>query len=202
MARLGARGAMLLAVVALGVLLVTPDLCQAHVRARYRADYTKRLTDLDTFFNAQALHFDNLKQGALDSVDAMTPLVNDPSKRDELLAEEEWARQVWIVLQPLPDQYKKEWDKMATSFRGRAALYFEKRSQQRDFQYFASFLRMSGELLAQQAMMHIVDSYWWLCSDPPDLAYVTGKALPGADEDAATAHEGFDQEYGKLRAMR
>ncbi len=201
MARPNVRGAMLLAVVVLGVLLVTPDLCQAHVRTRYRADYKAKLADLKELFNAQALHYDNLKQGALDTVDDMTPLVGDPDKHDELLAEEEWAHDVWLTIAPIPKAYTKEWNEMALAFRNRAALYFAKRAQQEEFKYQAAFMKMAGELLASQAMEHIVDAYWWLGGDPPDLAYVTGTAIPEGDDDAALAHEEFEVKTGKLSKM-
>jgi len=167
MNRLNVRGAMLLAVVVLGILLWT----------RCRADYKARLADLKELFNAQALHYDNLKQGALDTADDMTPLVGDPDKHDELLAEEEGAHDVWLSIAPLSKVYKTEWNKMAVAFRNRAALYFAKRAQQEEFKYQATWVTMAGELLAFEAMRHIVDAYWWLAPDPPNLAYVTSTAI-------------------------
>jgi len=166
MTRLNVR-AMLLAVVVLGILLWT----------RCRADYKARLADLKELFNAQALHYDNLKQGALDTADDMTPLVGDPDKHDELLAEEEGAHDVWLSIAPLSKVYKTEWNKMAVAFRNRAALYFAKRAQQEEFKYQATWVTMAGELLAFEAMRHIVDAYWWLAPDPPNLAYVTSTAI-------------------------
>jgi hypothetical protein len=132
----------------------------------------------------------------------MTPMVNDPDQREQLLAQEEWAHDVWLQIAPLPNQYEKAWDKMADAFRGRAALYFAKRSDKKEFLYVTIWFKMAGDLLTKQAMEHVVTAYFWLGGEPLDLDAVMNSAIAGADEDAATAHEGFDQEYGKLRALR
>jgi hypothetical protein len=201
MARPKVRVALLLAVVVLGVLAVAPGVCQAHVRASYRADYKHRLAALKHIFNVQASHYDNMKQGALDTVETMRPMLNDPDKREQLLAQEEWAHDVWLQLAPLPDQYRKTWDKMANAFINRRTLYFARRRDQGEFQYQATWIKMAGDLLVKQAMEHIVDAYFWLGGEPLDLDHVMTAAIDEGDNDAASAHETFDLAVPRVRGL-
>jgi hypothetical protein len=196
-----ARGAMLVTLMALGVMLLAPSVSQAHVRAAYRADYKHRLAALKQVFNVQATHFDNMKQGVLDTVDTMRPMLNDPDKHEELVAQEEWAHDVWLTLAALPSQYEKTWDKMAKAFISRRTLYFARRRDQREFEYQATWVKIAGDLLVKQAMEHVVDAYFWLGGEPLDLDRVMTAAIAEADSDAASAHETFDLAVPKVRGM-
>ena len=74
-----AHTVLLLFAMTLMVLMVMPGVSQAHVRAKYRADYKARLADITSKAMYWANKWSSFQEGPKNTALKMQPLVGDPT---------------------------------------------------------------------------------------------------------------------------
>jgi len=68
-----------LVLVAAGTVLFVPGTAAGHVKAKYRAEYTRQLTSLRKSFNVYAIQYDNAKDQSTSLAETLAPMIGDPA---------------------------------------------------------------------------------------------------------------------------
>jgi hypothetical protein len=190
----------ILALVAACTLLAVPGAAGAHVRAKYRTEYKRQLTQFNKAFNTFASSYDNSTADSRDRAAIMAPMVGVPEQRETLLAYEEAARQMYASFKDLPMQLSMKFGKSIDAFKAKARRYFSTAKQQRLFKKRCGLLKGYAYYLMWLGQDHAYESYKLLGQDPPAFE-AHAKALEDGDADAATGHEGWDKQRAALRGM-
>ena len=193
------RLTVILVLVAASLLLALPGAADAHVKARYRAEYKRQLATFESVFNTFAIKYDKLKDHSVNLAQTLAPMVGDPEQHDQLVDGENYALAVYGNHEQ-PRQVFQALEPKFEAFRQKASRYFASVSNQRRFKKAARDLRGSiGDLLVA-AYYYTYESFRALGMDPPALELAANNIAEG-DENAATAHERFDETLAALKKL-
>jgi hypothetical protein len=187
--------------VAASLLLAVPGIAGAHVKAKYRAEYKSELTLLNKGFMAFASNYDNMKEGSVDAAQDMAPMIGDPNQHEQLVAGENWCRNIYDTVNDKPVTWMTAYQKRVGAFMGKAQRYFAIATQRSKFKHACSRLQAASAMLIYSANVHLYESYRQLGFDPPHID-LSAQAVAAGDEDAATGHEGWDKWLAALRALQ
>jgi len=190
-----------LALVAAALLLAVPGVAGAHVKAKYKAEYRTRLTDLNGGLVAFARNFENMKEGAIGQAQTLAPMIGDGPQHDQLVAGENWCLGIYNRFKDGPKAWDYAYAKSINAFKGKAARYFATAAQQRTFKHACDEFKSYGGVLIELANEHVYDAYHELGYDPPNIDR-SAKAIADAEEDAATAREGWTRWLVALRSLQ
>jgi len=194
------RMIVILALVAACTLLAVPGTAGAHVRAKYRTEYKRQLTQFNKAFLTFASSYDNSSADSRYRAEIMAPMVDDPAQRETLLEHEAAALQMYNSFKDLPMELSMKFGKSINAFKAKAKRYFATAKQQRLFKKRCELLKSYASSLMWLGQDHVYESYKFLGQDPPAFES-SAKALEDGDADAATGHEGWDKQRAALRGM-
>jgi hypothetical protein len=128
-----AHTVLLLFAMTLMVLMGMPGISQAHVKAKYRADYKARLADITNKAMYWADDWSKFEDIPKNVALKMQPLVGDPTKHDAPVALEEYAGQFADTYMGQTLTYRFAFDRPVNAFKARAKLYFSTLAAQNKF---------------------------------------------------------------------
>ena len=196
-----AHTVLLLFAMTLMVLMVMPGVSQAHVRAKYRADYKARLADITNKAMYWANKWSSFQEGPKNTALKMQPLVGDPTKHDALVALEQYAGQFATTYTGLTMTYRLAFDAPVNAFKARAKLYFSTFAAQAKFKAACKRLdHGAGFHLIYLSYLRICDAARDLSWDPPLLDQCTQDLDRSFDEYSEGAYE-FDAASKTLRGL-
>ena len=192
MPKLHAHAVLLLLAVVLGVLLVMPGVGQAHVRTKYRADYSARLADITNKAMYWANKWSAFQEGPKNTALKMQPLVGDPTKHTALMALEQYAGGFASTYQGQSLEWRFAFDRPVNAFKARASLYFSTPAAQNKFKAAVKQLEHgAGFHVIFMSYLHICDAAKDLSWDPPLLDQST-QDLNQSFEDFSDGSADFD----------
>jgi hypothetical protein len=193
------RLTVILVLVAASLLLALPGAADAHVKAKYRAEYARQLASFESVFKTFAIKYDKLKDHSMKLAETLAPMVGVPEQHDQLVDGENYALFIYANHEQ-PRQAFRALEPKFEAFGQKASRYFASVRNQRQFKKTVRGLRGSfGDLLVA-AYYYAYVSFQALGMDPPALELSASNIAEG-DENAATAHERFDATLAALRKL-
>jgi hypothetical protein len=190
----------ILVLVTASMLLAVPGAATAHVKAKYRAEYTGRLTSFQKTFGSFAVAYDAAKDDANIRAETMAPWVGDPASHEQLVAWEDDALTIYNRLKAQPDKWQHRIALQIDAWSAKASRYFASKTDQRKFRQQAQSLKRDfGWLMMGHTAVY--ESFQALGMDPPALE-LSAQRIADGDAAAATAHEGCDRHVAALKQLR
>ncbi len=187
--------------VAVGMVLLAPGTATAHVKAKYRAEYKRNLTGWQKAFDQFAHTYDETELQSSSLAATLAPMIGDPSHREDLVAGENYALQVYNAAKDKPRLLMSAITKRLDAFKAKASRFFVAKSDRRRFRQHVGRVWGEFKILLQMALTHVYLSYEALSHDPPALD-LSAQQLADGDADAALAHEEFEKDMAGLKKLQ
>jgi len=197
--RVTTRRAIVLVLVAAGLLLAVPGGAAAHVKAKYKAEYRAKLAYWESSFDT----YDSGYAAARDQSNAlaatMAPLIGDPDKHAQLVAYELYALNVCTSTKSLPDTWWEQIDNAMDADLRKARRWFAAAKDRKSFKAQALRVRMSFTGL-MSAHRSVNRSFEALSTDPPELEE-QAREIARSDESVSLLRSFFARAVAALRKL-
>ena len=184
------------------MLLALPGVADAHVKAKYKAEYKAQLTRYSVLFSTYERSINNVGGDGLQAyIDAATDLLaHQPDEQEALYYFEQQMRTIHdhLVADTLP--MGPTTDKLLRGFRGKASRYFASGADRSRFVSRVDRMRADFRMLIPDAYGTVAEGYAALGEDPPDITHAQ-ESHDLALGIAAFARTGFDADLKSLRQL-
>jgi hypothetical protein len=190
---------LVLVLVATGLLLAVPGGASAHVKAKYKAEYRAKLTAWQNMFAIYENQFWATRTQSNNLAATMATEMEDPDKRAQLLAHEQYALTVYNNTESLPDEWARAIHKAINADLRKAPRWFASANDRKSFK--AVTKRVSGCFsILMFAHNAVSRSFLALSSDPPALGK-QASAIADGDKSVGDAKSFFSEALAALRKL-
>jgi len=158
-----------LALVAASLLLAVPGVAGAHVKAQYRAEYKKAITNQKLVFNACVARFTNNSQDCAQLALTMAPMIDDPVQRETLLKHEAAALTIHDSLEQSTPLLQKGSDASFDRLFTKTKRWFATSKDRASCRHRLANLESLFSKVLEEGLPKVSMAYLDLAQDPPDL---------------------------------
>jgi hypothetical protein len=195
--RVTTRRAIVLVLVAAGLLLAVPGATTAHVKPKYKAEYRAKLIAWQNSFAIYENQFWATREQSNNLAAMMATEMEDPDKRAQLEAHRQYALTVYANAKSLPAKWRATIYPALKADLSKANRWFASSQDRASFKSQTLRVR-DGFTAVTNANDEAIESFMWLGRNPPDLL-LQAEALDTGDSQIAIGKNGLG---GALAALK